>query len=153
MKKTTLALIPLALIIFTVYLIIVDKEPVKTHNTNKEKPNEWFFKQRAFPIGEINHEVYITSLKQAKQLKKQGLLKDDTTIWEFAGPTNICGRITDVEMHPSDMETIYIGAASGGVFKTTNVGNSWDAIFDDALSLSIGDIAIAPSNHEIIYVH
>jgi len=109
-------------------------------------------KQRAFPIGEINHEVYIKSLKQAQQLKKQCLLKDDTTVWEFAGPTNICGRITDVEMHPSDMETVYIGAASGGVFKTTDVGNSWNAIFDDAYSLSIGDIAIAPSNPEIIYV-
>ncbi len=57
MKKVFLALISSALIIFSGYLILVDKESVETQDSNKEKPNEWFFKQRAFPIGEINHEA------------------------------------------------------------------------------------------------
>ena len=152
MKKFLYFSILLSIVILSAYFLLNDYKTDETQYFNKEKPNEWFFKQRAFPYGEINQEVYIKSLKQAQRLKKQRQLKKDTTVWEFAGPTNICGRITDVEMHPSDMETVYIGAASGGVFKTTDVGNSWVSIFDDALSLSIGDIAIAPSDPEIVYV-
>ncbi len=118
----------------------------------EQAPNNWFFRQRAYPSGEINQDIYIQSLKLAKQFKEQAKLKKDTSNWVFAGPINIGGRLTDVEMHPSDMQTIYAGAASGGIFKSTDQGISWIPVFDDALSLSIGDIAIAPSDPEIIYV-
>jgi photosystem II stability/assembly factor-like uncharacterized protein len=57
-----------------------------------------------------------------------------------------------VAIHPTQINTFYVGAASGGIFKTENGGISWESIFDDQLSLSIGDIAVAPSNPDIIYV-
>lgn len=85
-------------------------------------------------------------------MKENLLSSKDTSQWEFAGPLNIGGRLTDVEMHPSDMETIYAAAASGGIFKSENNGESWIPIFDEALSLSVGDVAIAPSNPLVIYV-
>mgnify|MGYP006277803343 CR=1 FL=1 len=116
-----------------------------------DKPNEWFFMQRAYPYGEINHEAYVDALSMARSMKKQ-MGSKDSAVWEFAGPLNIGGRLTDVEMHPSDMQTIYAGAASGGVFKSGNSGLSWTPVFDDALSLSVGDIAIAPSDAGILYV-
>lgn len=119
---------------------------------NEELPNDWFFRQRAYPIGEINQAVYLSSLKQSQMLRKQVESSKDSSFWEFAGPTNIGGRLSDVEMHPSNMDVIYIGAASGGIFKSMDAGLSWQPIFDDALSLSIGDIAIAPSDHEVLYV-
>ena len=72
--------------------------------------------------------------------------------WEFAGPTNIGGRISDLEMPADDINTIYAGAASGGIFKSTDQGDSWVPIFEEAASLSIGDIALAPGNNDIIYV-
>jgi len=117
-----------------------------------KQPSEWFFMQRAFPFGQINHDAYIKTLKQAEGMRAEANLYRNTGKWDFAGPINTGGRITDVEMHPSDLNTIYIGAASGGVFKSTDQGISWEPIFDEALSLSIGDIAIAPSNSNIIYV-
>ncbi|NOX47632.1 MAG: T9SS type A sorting domain-containing protein [Chlorobi bacterium] len=117
-----------------------------------EKPNEWFFMQRAFPYGEINHEAYVSSQKVAQELKTQKKKEKEAGLWELAGPLNIGGRITDVAMPENDLQTIYIGAANGGIFKSVDAGNNWDAVFDEALSLSIGDIAIAPSNPEIIYV-
>jgi photosystem II stability/assembly factor-like uncharacterized protein len=55
-------------------------------------------------------------------------------------------------MHPDDISTIYAGAASGGLFKSTNGGFSWVPIFDEAISLSIGDVEIAPSDPDILYV-
>jgi len=139
--KITLSLAIIALITI---LFLPDFRSKK----EETKPNDWFFNQRAYPVGKINHEVYINSVKQIQLMKQE--VKDDT-YWELAGPTNITGRISDVEMHASDIETVYIGAASGGIFKSIDAGNNWVSIFDDAISLSIGDLAIAPSNQEIIY--
>ncbi len=68
------------------------------------------------------------------------------------GPANLGGRIHDVEAHPDDPATIWAGHASGGVFKSVNHGTTWEAVFDDQISTSIGDIAIAPSNPSIVYV-
>ena len=133
---------------------IISTIELSDNNFNKppQIPNEWFYKQRAFPFEQINHEAYVNAQMQADALRKESRFKTGTGIWEFAGPLNIGGRITDVEMHPSDLNTIYIGAASGGVFKSPDKGNTWTPIFDDAMSLSIGDIALAPSNPDIIYV-
>ena len=74
--------------------------------------------------------------------------------WQFVGPTVISGRCTDVAVvYPKgENYTIYVAAASGGVWKTTNEGVTWEAVFDQGASTSIGDIAIAPSNQDIIWI-
>ncbi|MCD4735560.1 MAG: hypothetical protein K8R53_05920 [Bacteroidales bacterium] len=121
-------------------------------NELEQMPNEWFFKQRAYPFGEIPQEEYIAAANQAIKMKSEHQMRDDSSLWVFAGPLNIGGRLTDVEMIPTNFQTIYAGTASGGIFKSDNSGLSWNAIFDNTLSLSIGDIALAPSNQDIIYV-
>ncbi len=68
------------------------------------------------------------------------------------GPAVAGGRIADVEVHPGDKSTWYVGVGSGGVWKTTNAGTTFAPIFDDQPSYSIGDIALAPSNPEIVWV-
>ncbi len=113
-------------------------------------PNDWFFKQRAFPLGEINYEVYKQALLQAEAQKAESSTRDEA--WILGGPANIGGRITDVEMCSTNFDTIYAGAASGGIFKSVNGGFAWSPIFDQALSLSIGDIALDPSDPGVIYV-
>jgi photosystem II stability/assembly factor-like uncharacterized protein len=116
----------------------------------EEAPNDWFFQQRAFPYQEINYEARTAAWQQA-QTARQALASRGEG-WVFEGPLNIGGRISAIAMPLSDMQTIYAGAASGGIFKSTDNGNTWDAIFEDEVSLSIGDIAIAPSDEDIIYV-
>ena len=111
-------------------------------------PNDWFFNQRAYPTGKINYDKYYQSIKYIKELKGQA---KGASFWEFAGPENIGGRLSDVEVHPENTAIIFAGTASGGIFKSNDSGSSWTPVFDDALSLSIGDIAIASSNFEIIY--
>ena len=68
------------------------------------------------------------------------------------GPAVAGGRIADVEVHPRDASTWYVGVGSGGVWKTTNAGTTFTPIFDDQPSYSIGEIALAPSNPEIVWV-
>ena len=61
------------------------------------------------------------------------------------------GRILDIEVHPNQPNTMYIGPADGGVWKTTNNGTTWTPIFDGHESSSCGDIALAPSNPDIVW--
>ncbi len=67
------------------------------------------------------------------------------------GPAVTGGRITDVEIHPDHPSTIYIGTASGGIWKSTNRGHQWKPIFDDKPVSTFGDVAIAPSNPNVLY--
>jgi hypothetical protein len=68
------------------------------------------------------------------------------------GPAVMGGRVDDFAVVESDPRIIYVGAAAGGIFKTTNGGTTWDPIFDEVGSPSIGDIALAPNNPAILYV-
>ncbi|MCX6578761.1 MAG: hypothetical protein NT166_01090 [Candidatus Aminicenantes bacterium] len=74
--------------------------------------------------------------------------------WQFLGPTNISGRMTDVAIvAPKGKNyTIYAAGASGGLWKTINEGVTWEPIFQHAASTSIGDVTIAPSNPDIIWI-
>ena len=119
---------------------------------NKKYPNEWFFAQRAFPRGEIDKAAYQNALQFRQQIQSNLRGPDQLEEWKFEGPTNVGGRITDIEMPSNSLGTIYVASASGGIFKSENTGQTWTPIFDDAMSLSIGDMEMAPSNNEIIYV-
>ena len=68
------------------------------------------------------------------------------------GPANMSGRMTDVEGVAGDPSIVYISAASGGVWKTTNAGTTWTPIFDKQPVQSIGDMAVDPTNPDVIYV-
>ncbi|MEW6125685.1 MAG: glycosyl hydrolase [Acidobacteriota bacterium] len=72
--------------------------------------------------------------------------------WRSIGPSNMGGRVSDVEGVPGNPNLVYVGAASGGVWKTTNGGMTWTAIFDKQGSQSIGDIALEPNNPDVIWV-
>ncbi len=62
------------------------------------------------------------------------------------------GRVTAVDVVVNQPDTWYIGAASGGVWKTDNAGSSWTSLFDDQPMLNIGSIAIQQSNPNIVWV-
>jgi len=73
--------------------------------------------------------------------------------WMFLGPTNISGRATDIAVaNRNGQRRIYAGYATGGVWKSDDGGASWQAIFDNMPSTSIGDLAVAPSNPDIVWV-
>jgi hypothetical protein len=70
----------------------------------------------------------------------------------FTTPAAVSGRATSIAIDPTDANIVYIGAANGGVFRTTNGGTTWTPIFDQAASLAIGALALAPSDHTKLYV-
>ena len=72
--------------------------------------------------------------------------------WRSIGPANMGGRITDIEGIPSPSKTFYVVAAAGGVWKTTNAGTTFRPIFDHERTASNGDLAIAPSDTNVLYL-
>ncbi len=71
--------------------------------------------------------------------------------WRMIGPFR-AGRTVGAVGIASQPNTFYIGVNNGGVWKTTDAGRTWQPIFDDQPTGSIGDLAIAPSNPNVIYV-
>jgi photosystem II stability/assembly factor-like uncharacterized protein len=63
----------------------------------------------------------------------------------------VTGRVTAIAVDQSDPNTIYVGAARGGIWKTNNGGQSWAPRSDNELSLAIGALAVAASNPQVVY--
>jgi len=72
--------------------------------------------------------------------------------WRSIGPASMGGRIDDIEAVESNPSIIYMGFATGGVWKTINNGTTWTPLFDTFDVSSIGDIALSQSNPNVIYV-
>src|SRR5437868_267563 len=68
------------------------------------------------------------------------------------GPAVMGGRIDDFAVVESNPDIVYVGTASGGVWKTTNNGTTWEPVFDKEGVSTIGDIAIAPSDPSVVWV-
>jgi photosystem II stability/assembly factor-like uncharacterized protein len=71
--------------------------------------------------------------------------------WRSIGPANMAGRVTDIEVDPRNSKVFYVAFATGGIWKTVNNGTMFFPLFDKERVISLGDIAIAPSNGDIIY--
>src|SRR6185312_9177913 len=79
--------------------------------------------------------------------------------WMSLGPAPInvggslayAGRINSIALHPTDPQTLYVGTATGGVWKTTNAGTSWAPLTDDQPCLAMGSVVIDPVNPLIVY--
>ncbi len=64
----------------------------------------------------------------------------------------VSGRTTAIAIKPTDPNVVYVGTAQGGVYRTTDGGATWIAIFDSAQSLAVGALALAPSDSSLLYV-
>jgi len=72
--------------------------------------------------------------------------------WRSIGPAGQGGRVDDIAVVERDPQVYYIGFATGGIWKTKNNGVTYETVFDTYSTHSIGDIAIAPSNPDVVYV-
>ncbi len=87
--------------------------------------------------------------KQQTFLRKSSY---DKLLWRLTGPDNRSGRCTDVVGITGNPLVMYAGFASGGLWKTEDGGTTWMPLFDQQATLSIGNMALAPSDPNILYV-
>jgi photosystem II stability/assembly factor-like uncharacterized protein len=122
-------------------------------------PSDWFGVQRAFPSGTIAQDKWTAALEQARLDRElaegagggAAALNSGALTWQQAGPYNIGGRVTALASVPGGV-TVYLGAANGGVFKSTDSGTHWTPIFDMFGEYSIGALALAPGSSTTLYV-
>ena len=68
------------------------------------------------------------------------------------GPAGMSGRVTAIDVQLSNPDVMYVGTASGGLWKSTSGGIKWEPIFDNEVTASIGAVAIQQSNPSVIWV-
>ena len=97
--------------------------------------------------------------KKKEKGKKEEIAKDplaDVSLSSFKfreiGPALTSGRIADIAVNPENISEFYVAAAAGGVWKTTNSGLTFDPIFENQGSYSIGCVTIDPDNHNLVWV-
>ena len=73
--------------------------------------------------------------------------------WMYLGPTNVSGRATDIAVADrAGQRRIYAAYATSGLWKTDDLGKTWQAVWEHMATTSIGDVAVAPSNPDIVWV-
>src|SRR5690606_15514502 len=72
--------------------------------------------------------------------------------WRNLGPVNFGGRIVDVEADPGDAAVWYVMTATGGLWKTENNGTTFEPSFQNEAAISLGDLAIAPSDGNVLWL-
>src|SRR5215204_790606 len=92
----------------------------------------------------------LAAFEKQKQMMQSSPYKN--LQWRLVGPDIRSGRSTDVEGITGDPNIIYAAFATGGLWKTEDAGDTWKPIFDNEATQSIGDIALAPSDKNILYV-
>ncbi|MCO5251296.1 MAG: T9SS type A sorting domain-containing protein [Candidatus Kapabacteria bacterium] len=141
-----------------------DKEQSKGSGWKQFKRWEHFWGERVYPNG-IFPDAYdvMTSYSQFLEGKKDRDNLQKTYFWREEGPKEVpenllsyqssgIGRLNVIRMHPTNSNIIFAGSASGGIWKSTDKGGTWELLqFSDVLSLGISDIAISNQNPDLIY--
>ena len=113
--------------------------------------------------GNILSDIRLAAIRESNQTSETALPQlsedDNGYNWLQLGPTCIpsgqtstynrvlvSGRITSIVVHPKNPDILYVSAAQGGVWKTTDGGRNWQATCDDQYSLAIGALAIDPQD-------
>ncbi len=98
----------------------------------------------------IGGEARLDSWKRHRELAESSPFKD--LQWRTMGPKFAGGRIESIAAPRNDQKTIYAGVGSGGIWKTVNGGLTWKPIFNRESTFAIGDLAVAPSAPNTIWV-
>lgn len=158
MKNYKLHYSLLACFLFVFSLLFVgckDSSKLKTDKNSEkeigktEYPAEWMYNQRAYPDNFINKAAIEEAVAQSKLILSNR--PEGTSTWEFVGPLNTGGRVTDVAISPVNDDHLYVATATGGIFRSYDKGSNWTPIFDEMSKPSIGSMAIARSNPLRIY--
>ncbi len=115
---------------------------------------KWYWRQRTFGLGYIPEGALQKATAQREAMRSSGKgmsIQAAQPAWSLVGPDNIGGRINDIAINPYNPNTIFIGAANGGVWKTLDAGASWIPLTEQLQSVSMGSLAIDPNDTNIVY--
>ncbi len=156
----------LAVLCLSVSGIVHSQDPEESESSEKiEQRERYYIERRAGGPGlKLPPGTYEKAVQHMMQMPKDSDMPGSMTSltsWVSVNPvgmfyarTNanfISGRTNSIAFHPTNPQIMYIGAAQGGVWKTTNGGNNWVPLTDNLGSLASGDVAIDPQSPNILY--
>ena len=132
------------------------------YKLSKKGMNKFSFMFSLFLVicisGNAQNLIEKTGAKQRVQWYENHVKLKETSVfnnlpWQFVGPTNVSGRMSDVEVVTPKGEnyTIYVAGASGGIWKTENEGITWNPVFEHGVSTAFGDLALDAQNQNTIW--
>lgn len=140
------------------------KRIVKGQGYKQFKRWEWFWESRVLPNGHFPRpsatwDAYIEyrSTHRAPASKRAETIMSSAN-WTNGGPSTSpggyrgLGRINCMAFHPTDANTFWVGTPAGGLWKTVDAGSTWSTSTDNLPVLGVSDIAIDPTNADIIYI-
>lgn len=128
---------------------------------------EWFNSTRRWPDGTLPAGLRLRAVDEKMKasrmlevaLRAKGRKPAVPPPWRLIGPRPVAlgdihasGRVTALAVDPRDRDVVYLGAAAGGVWKTTDGGQHWLPLTDDQPSSAVGSIALDPTHPDIVYV-
>ncbi len=126
---------------------------------NADEPNEFMriINEMKIPYGETksgypdNYKI-VELMKAKNKIRLQKKISDELP-WIERGPGNVSGRARGLIVDPDDASgnTWFVGSVGGGIWKTTNAGQNWRNLTPAIPNLAVSALALAPSNHNIIY--
>ena len=134
---------------------------------SKDNPNaraEWFYGQRAYPLDQIPPGARTKAMAQASKIAE--VIRTDKAgagnLWTPVGPEGFdttqtawgrqSGRVRAMAIDPSNSNRLYLGVATGGLWRSEDAGGSWTPLTDAQPSLAVGAVAVAASDPQVIYV-
>lgn len=150
----TLFLLPL-LGIVAITIAMAQQRDYQTfdENVNAKRREIYFWERRAFPFGRIPQGARQNAIEHVES-KMRAFMSDglqSLARWTPIGPFNVGGRIRSIAVHPTDGATLWVAAADGGVWKSTNTGNTWTPVMDFENAIAMGAIAVDPTNPAILF--
>lgn len=127
-----------------------------------EQRREWF--ERSHSLESVNRPDLLRrrAATDARDQRRREATQPRRAAWAEIGPSpmnmlswtmgRVSGRVSALAVHPTDIDTLYLGAADGGLWKTTNGGTSWTPLSMDLGTQSIGSLLIDPNDSETIWV-
>lgn len=116
---------------------------------------QWMSQIRAYPDSDIPSDKFFKAFEYSKENLQTLNHSDNSNLWESIGPNNIGGRSLCVAVHPVDTGTVFVGSASGGLWKSVTGGigaNAWTRINTGYPDLAVSHIAIDSANPLVMYI-
>lgn len=115
---------------------------------------EYYWRTRLNPDGtRLKPGVMVQEVEKLKAAKGKSAFGD----WQLLGPINRptgsgIGRLNAIGFHPTNSDIIYVGAPSGGLWRTINAGQTWQSLTEDLPTLGVSAIAVHPNDPNTIFI-